>query len=396
MDKSNKIKRLLKFEENYSFFLFGPRGCGKTTLINELFSDESLVLDLLDVDLETRLKRNPSLLKEMISNLDDGLDYVVLDEIQKIPELLDLVHKLIEESNKYFILTGSSARKLKRGNANLLAGRAFSYFLHPFTSIELGKFFNLEHALHWGMLPKVQEFKTDSSKEKFLKAYTQTYLKEEIFAEQFIRALDPFRYFLEIAAQMNGKILNFSKIAKDVGVDDKTIRQYYSILEDTLLGFSLKAFRHSFRKQLSTKPKFYLFDTGVKRSLENSLSINLQPSTSAYGNAFEHFLILEIIKLSSYFHDDYRFSYLKTKDDIEIDLIVERPGKPFLFIEIKSTEEVNQDSLSNLAKLSQDFGNSQALCLSRDKISRKIDNILVMNWQEGLKKFFVASEARSS
>ncbi len=388
MLKANKINRLLEFEENYSFFLFGPRGCGKTTLITEQYADRSEILDLLNIELETRLRRNPSLLKEIVANLEN-IDYVVIDEIQKIPELLDLVHKLIEETDKYFILTGSSARKLKRGDANLLAGRAFSYFLHPFTSIELGEDFNLEHALHWGMLPKVQEFKTERSKEKFLKAYAQTYLKEEIFAEQFIRALDPFRYFLELAAQMNGKILNFSKIAKDVGVDDKTIEKYYSILEDTLIGFSLKAFKHSFRKQLSTKPKFYLFDTGVKRSLDNSLSIPLQESTSAYGHAFEHFVILEIIKLASYFHDDYRFSYLKTKDDVEIDLIVERPGKPFLFIEIKSTKEVNKDSLSNLITLSKDFNNCEPICFSRDSITRKIDNVLVISWQEGLKKFFL-------
>lgn len=381
-----QIKRLLTFENDYSFFLFGPRGCGKTSLIKNLFADKAQILDLLDVNLELRLKRNPNILKEIVANLND-INYLVIDEVQKIPELLDLVHKLIEETDKYFILTGSSARKLKHGNANLLAGRAFAYFLHPFTSIELGKNFDLDHALHWGMLPKVQEFKTNTSKEKFLKAYTQTYLKEEVFAEQFIRALDPFRYFLELAAQMNGKILNFSKIAQDVGVDPKTIQKYYSILEDTLLGFSLKAFNHSFRKQLATKPKFYLFDTGVKRSLDNSLGIPLQESTSAYGNAFEHFVILEIIKLSSYFHDDYRLSYLKTKDDIEVDLIVERPGRIPLFIEIKSSKEVNASSLSNLINLSKDFGDCEAICLSRDPLSRRVDNVLLMNWQEGLKYF---------
>jgi predicted AAA+ superfamily ATPase len=384
--KALKIKRLLKFEENYSFFLFGPRGCGKTTLTNELYSGRAKILDLLDLDLEARLRKDPRVLRDLVLSSDD-IDYFVIDEIQKIPELLDLVHKLIEETDKYFILTGSSARKLKRGKANLLAGRAFSYFLHPFTSVELSKDFDLDHALHWGMLPKVQEFKTDKTKEKFLKAYAQTYLKEEVFAEQFVRALDPFRYFLELAAQMNGKILNFSKIAKDVGVDDKTVGKYYSILEDTLLGFSLRAFKHSFRKQLSTKPKFYLFDTGVKRCLENSLGIPLQEGTSVYGHTFEHFVILEIMKLASYFHDDYRFSYLKTKDDVEVDLIVERPGKPFLFIEIKSTKEVDSASLTNLINLARDFGNCEALCLSQDRISRKIDNVQVINWRDGLKKF---------
>lgn len=382
------IKRLIRFEDEYSFFLFGARGVGKTTLIKELYSEKAEFLDLLDLDLERRLKKDPKLLIEIVENLDDQVAYVVIDEIQKMPKLLDLVHKLIETTNKYFILTGSSARKLKRGNANLLAARAFSYSLHPFSFIELATNFKLEHAMHWGMLPKVQEFKTDQSKAKFLKAYAQTYLKEEIFAEQIVRALDPFMNFLELAAQMNGKILNFSKIAKDVGVDDKTIKKYYSILEDTLLGFSLKAFKHSFRKQLATKPKFYLFDTGVKRSLDNTLDIPLRESTAAYGETFEHFLILEIIKLSSYFHDSYRFSYLKTKDDIEIDLVVERPGQPFLFIEIKSAREVNKSHISNLSKLAKDFGDCEALCLSQDEISRKVDNVQLIHWQEALEKFF--------
>ncbi|MDD9899262.1 MAG: AAA family ATPase [Candidatus Melainabacteria bacterium] len=387
-EKIPKIKRLLQIEEDYSCFLFGARGSGKTTLINELYQDRAKVFDLLDVELESRLQRNPNLLKELVEDLDQATKYVVIDEVQKIPKLLNLVHQLIESTDKFFILTGSSARKLKRGQANLLAGRAFSYFLHPYTSKELGDSFDLDHALRWGMLPKVQEFKTEGSKSKFLKTYCQTYLKEEIFAEQFVRALDPFRHFLELAAQMNGKILNYSKLAKDIGVDDKTVSKYYSILEDTLIGFSLKAFKHSFRKQLATKPKFYLFDTGVKRSLDNSLTIPLQESSFAYGNAFEHFVILDIIKLASYFHDNYRFSYLRTKDGVEVDLVVERPGLPHLFIEIKSSKEVDTSELKNLSLLATDFGDCEAVCFSRDKLNRQVDDIELVHWQEGLERYF--------
>ncbi|MDA0772641.1 MAG: AAA family ATPase [Cyanobacteria bacterium] len=386
MAKNLDFNRHISFEENYSFFLFGARGTGKTTLLEKFFKNKAKFLDLLNPELESRFKRNPNILIEIVNSLTDDEKYIVIDEVQKVPELLDIVHGLIERTPKLFILTVSSARKLKRGNANLLAGRAFTYKLYPFTSFELVDNFNLSHALHWGLIPKVQEFETDKAKEKFLIAYAQTYLKEEIFAEQFVRALDPFRHFLELAAQMNGKILNFTKLSRDIGIDDKTIKKYYSILEDTLLGFSLKAFKHSFRKQLQTKAKFYLFDTGVKRSLDNTLSIPLKEGSSAYGEAFEHFIILEIIKLSSYFHEDYRFSYLKTKDDAEVDLIVERPGQPYLFIEIKSSKEVQESHLTNLIRLSNDFGDCVPICLSQDSIKRKISNVEVYPWQEGIKQ----------
>jgi predicted AAA+ superfamily ATPase len=386
MNKQSNIRRYLEFEENYSFFLFGARGCGKTTLIQERFSDKAKFLDLLDITIEARLRKNPGFLLELVNSMTE--QYLVIDEVQKLPKLLDLVHKLIESTDKIFILTGSSARKLKRGNANLLAGRAFSYKLMPFSSFELGEKFNLDEALNWGLLPKLQDFTTTKSKEKFLQSYAQTYLKEEIFAEQFVRALDPFRQFLELAAQMNGKILNFSKLSKDVGVDDKTIKKYYSILEDTLLGFSLKAFKHSFRKQLQSKPKFYLFDTGVKKALDNTLSLSLRSQTAAYGEAFEHFIILEIFKLCAYYHENFRLSYLKTKDDAEIDLIVERPGQAYLFIEIKSSVEIKETDLTNLKKLSEDFGNAIPICLSQDPINRKLGSIELYHWQDGIKKYF--------
>lgn len=387
-EKFFEIKRFLDFENNYSFFLFGPRGCGKTTLIKNRFSQHSIFIDLLDPDLEKRFSTRPGELKNIVNGLDKKIKYVIIDEIQKVPKLLDVVHMLIENSNKHFILTGSSARKLKYGQANLLAGRAFTYNLYPLTSIELGKRFDLNLALTWGLLPKIYKLKNPKSKTKFLQAYTHSYLKEEIWAEHFIRNLDPFRSFLEVAAQMNGKILNLSSISRDVGVDDKTIKEYYSILEDTLLGFSLHSFKHSFRKQLSTKPKFYFFDPGVKRALTNSLSIPLQESSYAYGEAFEHFIVLECIKLASYFKDDYRFSYLRTKDGAEADLVIERPGKLTLFIEIKSSSNVQKESLNNFISLTKDFGKCEAVCFSNDPYMKVIENVKIMPWQKGLKEYF--------
>jgi predicted AAA+ superfamily ATPase len=383
-------KRLIKLSESQHLFLFGARGTGKSTLLKATLSpDTTLFLDLLSAGLEARLARNPDSLREIVEALPEKITTVVIDEVQKVPRVLDVVHSLIEEKKKRFILTGSSARKLKRGNANLLAGRAFVYHLYPFSYLEVGGQFNLVEALQFGQLPKLSELSADEDKSEFLHAYAHTYLKEEVFAEQLVKLLDPFRRFLEVAAQANGKIVNVANIARDVGVDDKTVKSYFSILEDTLIGFMLEPFNHSFRKRLSQKPKFYFFDTGVARALAFTHTIPLAPKTSAYGDAFEHFIILESIKLSSYSRLGYRFSYLHTKDDAEIDLIVERPGKPLLCIEIKSAEQVNQEDIRTLATLCKDLPNSEAICLSNDPLRRKLGEITVYPWHEGLREFFM-------
>jgi predicted AAA+ superfamily ATPase len=196
------------------------------------------------------------------------------------------------------------------------------------------------------MLPKVYHFARDKERQQFLSAYTLTYLKEEVWAEQLVKKLDPFRSFLEVAAQVNGKVINYSNIARDVGVEDKTIKNYFSILEDTLIAFMLMPYRHSFRKRLNLSPKFYFFDVGVARSLARMLNIKPQPGTSYYGELFESFIIAECIKLSEYHQLDFKFSYLMTGAGAEVDLVVERPGAPLLLIEIKSNENVARESYS--------------------------------------------------
>ena len=382
------LKRILKINKNHSLFLFGARGTGKSTLLRKEFQSQNcLWLDLLDPVLEDQLARHPEHLKAMVMAAND-ISHVIIDEIQKLPKLLDVVHSLIESTPIFFVMTGSSARKLKYGGANLLAGRAFVYHLFPFSYLELGAKFNLENALCWGMLPKVQTLESDEEKSRFLQAYAYTYLKEEIWAEQFIKKLEPFRRFLEVSAQCNGKIINYSNIARDVGVDDKTIKEYFAILEDSLVGFFLEPFQHSFRKRLSAKLKFYYFDTGVARSLARVLSLPLNDRTSAYGDVFEHFIILECLKLASYEKPEFRFSYLRTKDDAEVDLIVERPGEKLLFIEIKSATEINEDSLNSFTKLSKDFGDCEAVCFSRDVYKKQFDHVTVYPWQEGIKRYF--------
>ncbi len=389
------FKRFRKFTHKNSFFLFGPRGTGKSTLLKERFDpDQSLWLDLLDSNLEGRFSRDPSEFYPIVKGLKEETRYVVIDEIQKIPKLLDEVHRLIEETDKIFILTGSSARKLKHGGANLLAGRAFVYHLYALSCFELGDSFDLDKALQWGTLPKIFSLKEDEDKTEFLRSYSDTYLKEEIWNEQIVRKLQPFRRFLEVAAQCNGKIINFANIARDVGVDDKTIKEYFIILEDTMLGFFLEPFHNSFRKRLTEKPKFYFFDTGVVRSLSRRLSIPIAPQTSAYGESFEHFILLEFIRLSSYFQPENRFSFIRTTSDVEVDLVVERPGKKTLCVKIKSTNSIDEKDIGPFIRLTKDIENSEAIVLSQDRFMKKFDHVTCYPWKEGLAEFFPEVKSR--
>lgn len=388
------IPRIINPSKSNSFFLFGARGTGKSTFVSDQFLKETdpkavLSLDLLLPEVEDIYAKNPERLKrEVLERKEMGpLEWIFIDEVQKIPRLLDLVHHLIEKENVKFILTGSSARKLKRGSANLLAGRAFVYSLYPFSFLELGELFDLDHALHWGTLPKIMALKTDSDKEAFLRAYALTYLKEEIQMEQLVRRLDPFRSFLEVAAQCNGNILNFSAVARDVGmVDHKTVLSYFQILEDTHLGFLLPGFSRSVRKAQSIHPKFYFFDTGVKRSLEKTLDVKLKPKTYAYSAAFEHFVILEIFRLNHILARDFKLFYLNSRGT-EVDLILSKP-KEEIWIEIKSNSTVDAVKVDRFAKLTKDFANAQAYWLSLDPTPQKISHVHCLPWQEGLKRIF--------
>lgn len=383
------FSRLQRLTHKNSFFLFGARGSGKSTLLKERFEEKkSLWLDLLDSSMEERFSKNPNELYSIVKALPKEIQFVVIDEIQKIPKLLDEVHRLIEQTDKIFILTGSSARKLKRGSANLLAGRAFVYHLYPLSCFEIKKEFNLELSLQYGTLPKILKLEDCSDKEAFLRAYTETYLKEEIWGEQVIRKLLPFRKFLEVAAQCNGKVINYSHIAKDVGVDDKTIKDYFFVVEDTLLGFFLEPYHNSFRKRLVGKPKFYFFDPGVVRALSKRLSVPLLPKTAAYGEVFEHYIILEFIRLASYFQPDYRFSYLLTTSGVEIDLIVERPGKPLLLVEIKSRDQLTEDDVKSFIKITSEIENSEAIVLSQDLFTKQFGHVRSFPWQLGLAEVF--------
>ena len=377
--------RLLQTTRRQSFFLFGARGTGKTTYIRDAFEPAaSLYLDLLDPETEDLYRRTPNRLEQQVRALPGSVQWILIDEVQRAPRLLDVAHRLIESTEKRFVLTGSSARKLRRGASNLLAGRAFVHNLYPLTAPELQDTFDLDDALRWGTLPRVYALDAAGDKQAYLRAYALTYLKEEIVAEQIVRRLDPFRQFLEVAAQSNGTIINYANIARDVGADPKTVISYFSILEDTLVGFLLPAFHRSIRKQQRANPKFYYFDTGVKRSLDRTLDVPLNAGTYEYGKAFEHFVITQIVHLSRYRYPDWRLSYLQTGAGVEIDLVIERPGLPAALIEIKSSGRVDERDVRNLARFTGDFVDPLALCISRDPARMQMDGVLCTHWREAL------------
>lgn len=372
-----------------SFFLFGARGTGKSTLIEQKYhSKKTLWIDLLLYEEEEKFSHNPD---ELIFILNKTkCQKVVIDEIQKVPKLLDVIQKVMREKpNIQFIMTGSSARKLKRGSGNLLAGRAFQYYLFPFSVFELNGKTNLDRILEFGTLPEVFQKKATLDKKEFLKSYVQTYLKEEIISEQIIRKLNPFRNFLQVAAQQSGQIISYSKISQDIGTDDKTVKNYFSILEDTLLGFFLPCYHKSIRKQQRQAPKFYFFDTGVKRALDKQLETSLVKNTYSYGNIFEHRILLECFYLNEYLRKNFSFYYLKTKDQNEIDLIIERPGKPDILVEIKSTQQIHKRHTSKLSHFKKDWPSPcKAQVWSQEKTAKIIEKVECLFWKKALHSVF--------
>ena len=351
-------------------------------------SKKSLWIDLLDYRQENRLSKNPDRLSFLLKG--NSFQRVIIDEIQKVPKLLDIIHKEIERNkNIQFVMTGSSARKLKRGQANLLAGRAVACYLHPLSCFELGMNFSLTRYLQFGGLPKLLSLKSKKERVLFLESYVQNYLKEEILQEQLVRKIQPFKNFLEIVAQINGQIINYSKLSREAGVDHKTIQSYFSVLEDTLVGFFLPAYHRSVRKQQQKAPKFFLFDLGVKKTLEGTSVIPLKSGTYAFGSAFEHFILLECHKLNHYFRKGYRFFYLKTKDGLEIDLIIQRPGKRDVLVEIKSAEEIRQEHTKTIRNIASAWDRPCEMQVwSRDSQVQKINRVKCLPWQEALKMLF--------
>lgn len=387
------VERLLKPSKSHSFFLFGNRGVGKSTYLRTLFPEPtSIWFDLLDPQIERRLALRPELLGQELDEASKKApkgSFVVIDEIQKIPKILDVVHQHIEKKHFLFALTGSSARNLKKTGVNLLAGRAFVLNLYPFTHLELRKSFSLESVLQWGSLPKI--FELDSMhKADFLMAYADTYLREEIVAEQLVRNIVPFRQFLEVAAQSNAKILNYQKIAHAVGVEIATVQNYFQILEDTFTGYLLQPFHESLRQRQRKNPKFYYFDLGLTRALQNRLTLQVVPQSFEYGDLFEQFIVLEAIRLNAYYKKSWRFSYLMTKDHVEVDLIIERPGKNKIFLEIKSasqTGSISEEKLRGFKNLVEQSPGTEGLVISQDPRARVDEGIRFLFWRDFFQEY---------
>lgn len=323
-----------------SFFLFGPRSTGKTTLIQQSLK-KAQVVDLLHSTTFSTLLRNPSALEEMILQPDE---IVVIDEVQKLPEILDEVQRLIQKKNIRFLLTGSSARKLKHGGANLLAGRAREARLFPLTSVEIPQF-DLLKILNQGGLPAIYD---SDEPEEDLEAYVDTYLREEIKAEAVTRNVAAFAEFLDAIALSNGQEINFESMASDLQVSPGTLKNYFQILEDTLIGFSIPGFTQTKKRKAISRAKHYLFDLGVCRYLAKGSRI--QYKSKAFGEAFEHFIILELRAYLSYRRLKHEMSYWRTTTQFEVDLIL---GKQWA-IEIKSTDNPTDKSLKGLRALMEE------------------------------------------
>lgn len=382
-------KRLILLPNNKTFFLFGQRGTGKTTLLKEQLGESALEISLLDSKHLIRLTKAPWELKSLVLAKKAEQTIVVIDEIQKVPALLDEVHKLIEEEKIVFALTGSSARKLMRAGVNLLGGRAFVFKLFPLTATELASDFDLDQVLRWGALPQVVTEKKINNKEEYLYAYVNTYLKEEIILEQVVRQIEPFSRFLEVAAQSNSDPVSFANIAKDVGISAVSVKNYFDIITDTLIGFFLPSYHTSIRKKQKQAAKFYFYDIGLVRTLQNNISLVPSPESFEYGMLFESFIINEIVRLNEYNRTRFELSHFRIDDNEEIDLIIEKPGGKTILIEIKSKDKnVSEKDVKILNRIGANFKNATSYCLSRDPERKKIGQVLCVPWQDGIKEIF--------
>jgi predicted AAA+ superfamily ATPase len=358
-----------------SFFLLGPRATGKSFLIREQLGGTATVIDLLRSDVLFRLTASPSLLESMIDGSPrDATAPVVIDEVQKLPALLDEVHRLIEERGMRFVLTGSSARKLKRGHANLLGGRAWTANLFPLTYAELPKF-DLPRFLRYGGLPPVV---LGDEPEEELHAYVRTYLHEEIQAEGLVRRLPAFTRFLTTAALTNGQMLNFAKIGDDAGLPAATVREHYFLLEDTLVGFLLPAWTKSKKRKAIATAKFYFFDTGVAHALAGTRTV--ERNSDLYGRSFEQWMAMELRAYLGYRRRREELRYWRSVSDHEVDFLI----GDHVAVEVKATRKVGQADLRGLIALGEEKIVRHLFLVSEDPLETRHGPIRCLPWRRFL------------
>lgn len=351
-----------------SYFLFGPRGTGKSTFIKTNYPN-AVLIDLLDVDIYRRYLASPNLLKALAEANPDVP--IVIDEVQKIPDLLSIVHALIEQNKTHqFILTGSSARKLKRTGVDLLAGRALLRHLHPFIASELGHHFELKKALCLGMLPLVWDSVTP---QEDLRTYVALYIKEEVQMEGLSRKIDSFGRFIEVISFSQGNSLNYSNIARDCGVSSKSVETYISILEDLLLAFRLPVFTRNAVRHLTQHPKFYYFDAGVYRSVRPSGP--LDRAEEILGIALETLIFQHLQAWIQYSSDSNKLYFWRTKAGLEVDFVIYGPNT-FCSIEVKHASRIQKEDLKGLHAFGEDFPQAQKIMLYQGKERLRFHDIL--------------------
>lgn len=359
----NRFLSLVESETN-SLFLFGARQTGKTSLLRERFPN-GIYFDLLEFDTMMRFRQRPSLLRELLVEVPDG-SLVIIDEIQQVPELLNEIHLLISRKRMRFILCGSSARKLRRNSVNTLGGRALPTTLYPLVSAEIPDF-NLIRAVNNGMMPAIYPLENPLRQ---IQAYVDVYLKEEIMAEALVRNLIGFSNFLRAAAMTNGEMVNYQNIAQDCGVSAKTVKEYFSILTDTLIGYMIPAYSKTKKRSVVQAPRFYFFDVSIPNFLLNRSSLLL--GSTEFGHAFEHFFIQELIAYLGYNNSAESLSYWRTYTGLEVDAVI---GDARVAIEFKSVTEVRTSHLKNLQRFAEDFPDARLIIVTLDKFSRKLGNV---------------------
>lgn len=366
----------LPLSGQYTCFLWGARQTGKSTLLRQMFPD-ALRYDLLLADVYNQLIAAPSRMREELTaqlpRQPEDADPIIIDEVQKIPALLDEVHWLIENKGYRFILCGSSARKLRHGHANLLGGRALRYELHGLVTAEVPEF-SIEKAVNNGLLPA---YYGAPNAQPLLSAYIGNYLKEEIAAEALTRNVASFSRFLEAAALSNGEMISYTTISRDCGVSAPTVKAHYEILSDTHLGQFVEPYRKAKKRRLVTMPKFYLFDPGVVRFLAKIPAI--QKGSSAFGKAFEHVIFCEVRSYISYRNPDIELTYWRTSSGFEVDFIL---GDAEVALEVKASESANSNHLKGLRAIGEEHPCKKRILISCDPRPRKTDDgIDILPWQ---------------
>ncbi|MFA6408647.1 MAG: ATP-binding protein [Gammaproteobacteria bacterium] len=371
------FKRILKLAQNstQSFFLFGPRGVGKTSWIKENYPD-ALYFDLLNDDIYREFLARPVRLSEKIPS--DYKDWVIIDEVQKIPDLLNEVHRLIENRKLKFILTGSSARSLRRKGVNLLAGRALTYNMHPLTTLELKDQFEINKSLEFGHLPLAY---TGKQPKKYLLSYIKTYLREEVLQESLTRNIPLFARFLEVASFNQGEILSYTEISREIGSNRQTVSNFFDILEDMLIAFRLPVFRKRASRDVISHPRFYYFDVGVYRTIRpHGL---LDTAQEIDGPALETLFLQEAKAYNDYYDLEYEFYYWRTKKQEEVDFVL-YGNKGFCAFEIKRKEKLYSSDFTNLKAFAKNYPEAKLYLLYGGNEDYLEGDIRVIPYQKAL------------